>query len=146
MYRLSTFHALAQKGQKGFFAEHFVPLACMSERFAHLRSADICIPPRLLSTGIKCGALPFSPALPDQIHTTPQLHLLHKLALSRPTNYLRASPVDGRHSTCCIKLAAAPSRPLAVSNGSRVYSPLAPSLPLASSQTRQALVPGVRSL
>jgi hypothetical protein len=43
---------------------------------------------------------------------------------SRPKNYLRAAPVDFCHSAC-IRLAAAPSRPLFLTDLGAAPSPLA---------------------
>jgi hypothetical protein len=100
----------------------------------YLRVADI--PPCLLPTGVRCSTLPLAPR-PHTHNTTTSA----KLTPSRPKDYLRAAPVEFGHSAC-IRLAAAPSRPLflAVTNGSRC------STPTPRSQTRPTRLDGRNDL
>ena len=58
---------------------------------------------------------------PDTHNTTTSA----KLALSRPKNYLRAAPVEFGHSAC-IRLTAASSHPLFLTDLGAAPSPLAP--------------------
>jgi hypothetical protein len=69
--------------------------------------------------------LVWCPAPRSQTRHTQHHNFGYKLALSRPKNYLRAAPVDFCHNVC-IRLAAAPSRPLFLADLDAAPSPLAP--------------------
>jgi hypothetical protein len=97
--------------------------------FAYLNDAPIhALPTYLYACSQRVLGVVPCPSLPDQTHTTPQLRLT-KLALSRPKGCMRAAPaVDFCHSACipCIRLAAASSRPLFLTDLGAAPSPLAP--------------------
>jgi hypothetical protein len=103
------------------------PYICIPERCAHPR------PCRQTSAPAPNGYWVWDPrpSLTDQTHTTPQLRLYYnaltakKLSTCREGVIVRPAPVDFCHSAC-IRLAAAPFRPLFLTDLGAAPSPLAP--------------------